>query len=75
MQSVYEEVKTPYKYGLILVPENESKKIDCPSVFRQGDIWFMTYLVFDGRGYETWLAKSDDMFHWKRAGRLMSFSV
>ena len=33
MQSVYNEVKTPYKYGLVLVPESDSKKIDCPSFF------------------------------------------
>ena len=32
MQQVYEEIKTPHKYGLVMVPENDSKKIDCPSV-------------------------------------------
>ena len=53
MQRIFQEIKTPYKYGLVLVPENDSKKIDCPSVFRQGNNWYMTYLVFDGRGYET----------------------
>jgi len=34
----------------------------------------MTYLVFDGRGYETWLAKSKDLLHWKTQGRILSFS-
>src|SRR5690606_39718065 len=33
-----------------------------------------TYLVFDGRGYETWLSKSKDLLHWKKLGRIMSFS-
>lgn len=74
MQSVYEEVKTPYKYGLVVVPSDQSKKIDCPSVFRKGKSWYMTYIVFDGRGYETWLAKSKDLLHWKTQGRIMSFS-
>jgi predicted GH43/DUF377 family glycosyl hydrolase len=74
MQKIYHEVKTPYKYGLVLVPENDSKKIDCPSVFRQGNSWYMTYLVFEGRGYETWLAQSNDLLHWQTKGRLLSFS-
>lgn len=74
MQKIYNEVKTPYKYGLVVVPENDSKKIDCPSVFRKGKNWFMTYLVFDGRGYETWLAQSSDLLHWQTKGRILSFS-
>ena len=74
MQKVYEEVKTPYKYGLVLVPENSNKKIDCPSVFRKGKYWYMTYIQFDGRGYETWLAKSKNLLQWKTLGRIMSFS-
>jgi predicted GH43/DUF377 family glycosyl hydrolase len=74
MNEVYEEIKTPYKYGLVLTPPDASKKMDCPSVFRKGKKWFMTYLVYDGRGYETWLAKSDDLLHWEHMGKLMSFS-
>lgn len=74
MQRVYGEVKTPYKYGLVLVPDNDAKKIDCPTVFRKGSKWFMTYLVFDGRGYETWLAESNDLLQWSPKGRLLSFS-
>ena len=74
MQKIYEEVKTPYKYGLVLIPENNSKKVDCPSVFRKGAHWYMTYVVFNGRGYETWLAKSDDLLHWKSLGQALSFS-
>ena len=75
MNSIYQEVKTPYKYGLVMIPPDESKKIDCPSVFRKGNKWYMTYLVFDGRGYETWLAKSDNLLDWKTIGRIMSFSA
>ncbi|WP_276501037.1 glycosylase [Terrimonas pollutisoli] len=74
MQKVYEEVKTPYKYGLVLVPENSNKKVDCPSVFRKGKYWYMTYIQFDGRGYETWLAKSKNLLGWETLGRIMSFS-
>ena len=74
MALIYEEVKTPFKYGLVLVPANDSLKMDCPTVYRKGSWWFMTYLLFDGRGYETWLAKSKDLLNWKTEGRLMSFS-
>lgn len=74
MQQVYNEIKTPYKYGLVLVPPDDSKKMDCPSVFRKGSKWYMTYLVFDGRGYETWLAQSNDLLNWKTMGRIMSFT-
>jgi predicted GH43/DUF377 family glycosyl hydrolase len=73
MQKIYNEVKTPYKYGLVITPENDSKKIDCPSVFRKGKDWYMTYIQFDGRGYETWLAKSKNLLEWKTVGRIMSF--
>src|SRR6478672_6729662 len=74
MEQIYHEVKTPYKYGLVVVPGDESKKIDCPSVYRQGKSWYMTYIQFDGRGYETWLATSNNLLQWKTMGRILSFS-
>ncbi|HEY8784578.1 MAG TPA: glycosylase [Mucilaginibacter sp.] len=74
MQKIYEGVKTPYKYGLVVVPVDNSKKVDCPTVFRKGNKWFMSYLIFNGRGYETWLAQSKDLLHWETKGRIMSFS-
>ncbi|MEJ5963130.1 glycosylase [Pedobacter immunditicola] len=74
MQEIYEEVKTPYKYGLVIVPPDDSQKMDCPTVFRKGNLWYMTYLIYDGRGYETWLAKSKDLLKWEKLGRIMSFS-
>lgn len=74
MQEIYEEIKTPFKYGLVMVPEDQSKKMDCPTVFRKDGKWFMTYFVFDGRGYETWLAESDSLLDWKNLGLVMAFS-
>lgn len=74
MQEIYQEVKTPYKYGLVMISPDSAKKTDCPSVFRKGGKWYMTYLVYDGRGYETWLAQSDDLLNWVNKGRIMSFS-
>jgi predicted GH43/DUF377 family glycosyl hydrolase len=48
--------------------------MDCPTIFRKNDKWIMTYIVFDGRGYETWLAKSDNLIDWKIQGKIMQFS-
>ena len=74
MQEIYNEVKTPYKYGMVIVPEDDSKKIDCPTVFRKGKFWYMSYIMFDGKGYETWLSRSKDLLNWKTLGRILSFS-
>ena len=56
MKAIYEEVKTPHKVGMVLLPE-KGEKIDNPCVFRHGDGWYMIFVVFDGKGYETHLAK------------------
>ena len=74
MKDIYEQVKTPYKYGMVIAPEDNSQKADCPTVFRRGDSWYMSYIIFNGRGYETWLADSEDLLHWKTRGRILSFS-
>ena len=79
MEQIYEEVKTPYKYGLAIAPADNHHKIDCPTVFRQGDKWLMTYVVYngksgtDGRGYETWIAESDNLLEWRTLGRILSY--
>ncbi|WBL24679.1 glycosylase [Zunongwangia sp. HGR-M22] len=74
MEEIYNEIKTPYKYGLVMVPEDNSYKMDCPSVYKIDDIWYMTYLIYDGRGYETWMAKSENLLDWEHLGKVMSFS-
>ncbi|MCR8666768.1 glycosylase [Aestuariibaculum sp. M13] len=74
MEEIYNEIKTPYKYGMVMVPTDNSYKMDCPSIYRKDGKWYMTYLIFEGRGYETWLAESDDLLHWNHLGKVMSFS-
>lgn len=74
MQQIYEEVKTPYKYGMVMEGADKDKKTDCPTIVRKGGMWYMYYFVYDGRGYETWLAKSKDLLHWDNLGRVLSFS-
>ena len=75
MEIVYQEIKTPYKYGMVIVPESNDKKIDCPTVFREGNKWYMSYLLFDGKGYETYLAESVDLLNWNPKGKIMSSSA
>ena len=74
MEEIYNEIKTPFKYGLVMVPEDNSYKMDCPSVYQIKDVWYMTYLIYDGRGYETWMAKSKNLLDWEHLGKVMSFS-
>jgi len=35
MKEIYNEIKTPYKYGMVLTPRNDSFKVDCPTIFRK----------------------------------------
>ncbi len=61
MQEIYEEIQTPFKYGVVFQHPDTTKLIDSPTIFRENDSWYMTYIVFDGQGYETWLAESEDL--------------
>ena len=79
MQQIYQAVRTPYKYGMVIAPETNNEKIDCPSVFREDGFWYMTYVRYNGsdgnngRGYETWMAKSEDLLHWTALGRVLAY--
>src|SRR6476659_6522421 len=72
MRGVYEETKTPFKYGVIMRGE-DGNAVDCPSVFRHGDAWFMVYVCMNKVGYETHLARSDDLLKWEPLGKILKF--
>ncbi|MCE5346691.1 MAG: glycosylase [Bacteroidales bacterium] len=74
MEKIYREIKTPFKYGIVFKHPDSSKYVDSPTIFRENNIWYMTYIVFDGQGYETWLAESNDLLTWKTKGRILSFT-
>lgn len=74
MQKVFEEIKTPFKYGVVIPQPDSGRMVDSPTVFRKANQWFMTYIIFDGKGYETWLAKSDNLLQWTSLGKIMSFT-
>jgi predicted GH43/DUF377 family glycosyl hydrolase len=72
MREVYEEVQTPYKYGIVMRGDS-GKAVDCPSVFRYGERWYMVYICMNEVGYETHLACSDDLLAWKTLGKILPF--
>lgn len=74
MEQVFQEIKTPYKYGVVFKHVDSTKLIDSPTIFRVDDRWQMVYIVYDGQGYETWLATSEDLLQWEVEGKLLSFT-
>jgi len=74
LEAVRAEASTPYKYGVVLKGD-EGESIDCPSVFRFGGKWYMVFIAIrDKVGYETYLAESEDLLHWERLGKILSFA-
>jgi len=74
MEQVFDEIKTPHKYGIVFKHPDANKLMDSPTIFKKNGVWYMTYIVFDGKGYETWMAESKDLLHWKSLGKILSFS-
>jgi len=73
MQRIHAEVQTPHKYGVV-IPAAPGELIDCPNVFRHHGRWYMMFVVNQDRvGYETHLAVSDDLLHWERLGKILTF--
>ena len=76
MKAIYDEAKTPYKYGVILEPL-QNKSVDCPNVFRHGDKWYLVYVQLEkdpenkAIGYTTQLAVSNDLLHWQPLGTIL----
>ena len=74
MAKIYNEIKTPYKYGIVLKHPDSTKLVDSPTIYRVKNLWYMTYIVYDGKGYETWLADSKDLINWTCRGKLLPFT-
>lgn len=74
MEKIYNEIKTPYKYGIVLRHPDSAKMVDSPTIFKHGNKWLMSYIVYDGQGYETWLAESKNLLEWHSNKKIMSFT-
>ena len=72
MQSIYEQLKTPYKYGAVL--KLEGRKTDSPIVFKKDNKYYMSFVSIDNEcktGYSTHIAESDDLLHWRVLGEIL----
>lgn len=74
MKKIFNEIRTPFKYGVVFKHPDTTKLVDSPVIFREENTWYMTYITYDGQGYETWLAASSDLLNWKTSGRILSFT-
>ncbi|MFA6126861.1 MAG: hypothetical protein WC699_06115 [Bacteroidales bacterium] len=72
MKDIYQEVKTPYKYGVVIRGDG-GNPVDCPSVFRHNGKWYMVYICMNKTGYETHLAESNNLLAWIPLGKTLSF--
>lgn len=70
-------LETPYKLNRLVLRGSgkastfDEKLVDCSFVFRYGDEFRMTYIGFDGIGYQTGLARSTDLINWTRMGCIL----
>jgi len=50
-------------------------RVDVPTVFQLPDdpMWYMSFIGFDGRGYQSFVAESDDLVHWSNMRLAMGF--
>ncbi len=46
----------------------DSHAVDCPFLFSHAGRTYMTFVGWDGAGYQTGLASSTDMLHWTKEG-------
>lgn len=76
-QAIPDALKTPYKLNrLVIAPSKkvgafDAQGADAPFVFRCGNSFYMTYVGFDGEGYQTGLASSSDLIHWQKETLLL----
>jgi len=58
------------------IPGHEAfHSTDCPCVYQlPGDpTWRMSFIAFDGKGYNSFVAESDDLVHWRNPRLAMGF--
>lgn len=69
--------QTPHKLNQLVLAAStdpaafDSRAVDCPFVFHHRGRFWMTYVGWDGTGYQTGLASSSDLVHWKKEGCIL----
>lgn len=70
--------RTPYKYPTRILSGSgvpgtfDEKAVDCPFVFSAGGKFYLSYVGFDGQGYQTGICESADLVNWTRLGVIMA---
>lgn len=68
---------TPHKYGKLVLQAStepgafDCKTVDCPFVFHHQGRFYMTYVGWDGTGYQTGLASSANLVDWHKEGCIL----
>lgn len=76
-REIPDDLKTPHKLNRLVVPASgkpgtfDERGADVPFVFRHGKSFYMTYVGFDGNGYQTGLASSSNLVDWKKEGLII----
>ncbi|MCR5042052.1 MAG: glycosylase [Clostridia bacterium] len=73
MERIHAALQTPVKYGAVMKRENAFT--DSPTVFRYGDSFYMYFIAISKdtsvSGYETHLARSEDLLRWEYLGPVL----
>ncbi len=70
--------RTPYKHPKLILGGSgvkgsfDEKAVDCPFVFSANGKFYLTYVGFDGTGYQTGICESHDLLNWQRLGLIMA---
>ena len=70
--------RTPYKYPKLILGGSgvagsfDEKAVDCPFVFSANGRFYLTYVGFDGTGYQTGICESTDLINWTRKGIILA---
>lgn len=69
--------RTPYRLPAHILTGSgvpgrfDEKGVDIPFVFRHNGVFHLLYTGFDGKGYQSALAVSDDLLHWRFKGLVL----
>lgn len=73
MKEIYEKIKTPKKIGSVIKWENDFT--DSATVFQKDGAFYMYFITISKdvavSGYETHLARSEDLLRWTYLGKIM----
>ena len=76
-ENLLSAIRTPKKTNRLLLSPSykrgafDSHVVDCPFPFYHDGTYWMTYVGWDGIGYQTGLARSDNLLTWEKEGLIL----